>query len=120
MGRLLEGLMGRLAAQVPVGGGGADGGFGPNGKLFRDIGKFSGEEGAWAEWALKFRATVKEYDANLFKALELAGDSEVEVDIQAVEQSKVLDKAVEKSAMLYNRFVHLLNAPRVGSAPGRH
>ena len=79
--------------------------------MFRDIGKFSGEEGAWAEWALKFRATVKECDANLFKALELAGDSEVEVDMEEVAQSNVMERAVEKSAMLYNRFVHLLSGP---------
>ena len=54
MTRVSEGMASRFAANVLVGGGG-DGGFGPRGKIFRDIGKFSGEEGAWAEWALKFR-----------------------------------------------------------------
>ena len=87
------------------------GGFGPSGKIFRDIGKFGGEEDAWAEWALKFRTTVKEYDAVLFQALEMAGDSEVEIDMTEVAQSNVMDRCMEKSAMLYNRFVHLLSGP---------
>ena len=62
-----EGMASRFATNVHVGGGG-DGGLGPSGKIFRDIVKFSGEEGAWAEWVLKFRITVKECDAGLFKA----------------------------------------------------
>ena len=68
--RLMEGLMPMIAANINTGGGTTgNGGFGPSGKIFRDIGKFGGEEGAWAEWALKFRTTVKEYDAGLFQAL---------------------------------------------------
>ena len=88
MSRLMEGLMPMIAANINTGGGGTtgNGGFGPSGKIFRDIGKFGGEEGAWAEWALKFRSTVKEYDAGLFQALEMAGDSEVEIDMTEVAQ----------------------------------
>ena len=111
--RLFEGMASRYAANVPVGGGGGDGGFGPRGKVFRDIGKFSGEEGAWAEWALKFRITVKECDAGLFKALEMAGDSEVEIDMDEVANSNIMERSMEKSAMLYNRLVHLLSGPAV-------
>ena len=88
-----------------------NGGFGPSGKIFRDIRKFSGEEGAWAEWALKFRITIKEYDVGLFPALEMAGDSEAEINMIEVAQSNVMDRCMEKSAMLYNRFVHLLSGP---------
>ena len=111
--RLMEGLMPMIAANINTGGGGTtgNGGFGPSGKIFRDIGKFGGEEGAWAEWALKFRTTVKEYDAGLFQALEMAGDSEVEIDMTEVAQSNIMDRCMEKSAMLYNRFVHLLSGP---------
>ena len=73
--RLMEGLMPMLAANINTGlsGGGTTGhgGFGPSGKIFRDIGIFGGEEGAWAEWALKFRTTVKEYDAGLFHKFRL-------------------------------------------------
>ena len=73
--RLMEGLMPMIAANINTGRGGTtgNGGFGPIGKIFRDI---DGEEGAWAEWALKFRTTIKEYDAGLFQALEMAGDLE--------------------------------------------
>ena len=110
--RLFEGMASRYAANVPVVvGGGGDGGFGPSGKIFRDIGKFSSEEGAWAEWALKCRITVKECDAGLFKALEMAGDSEVEIDMDEVANSNIMERIMETSAMLYNRHVHLLSGP---------
>ena len=36
----------------------------------------------------------------------MAGDSEVEIDM-----TEVADRCMEKFAMLYNRFVHLLNGP---------
>ena len=118
MTRLLEGLMGRLAQGTPVGGG-AGGGAGHGGgqrfkdvgKIFKDVGTFSGDEGAWAEWALKFRATVKEYDFTLFRVLEMAGDAEGEVVMTEVETSNITEHAVEKSAMIYNRMVHLLSGP---------
>ena len=111
LSRMLEDLTSRIAANINTGGGGTtgDGGFGPSGKIFRDIGKFGGEEGAWAEWALKFRITIKEYDVGLFQALEMAGDSEVEINMIEVAQSNSMDRCMEKSAMLYNRFVHLLS-----------
>ena len=31
---------------------------------------FSGDEGTWSEWSLKFRATIKECGVALFQALE--------------------------------------------------
>ena len=52
LSRMLEDLTSRITANI-------NGGFGPSAKIFRDIGKFGGEEGAWAEWALKFRITSK-------------------------------------------------------------
>ena len=112
MNRLMDAFMTRIAQGAPVPGGG-EGGFhyGPNGQRFRDVGKFGGEEGAWTEWSLKFRATVKECDLNLFRALEMAGESETEVLMEEVEKSGVLERPGEKSAMLYNRLVHLLNGP---------
>ena len=41
----------------------------------------------------------------------MAGDSEVEIDMTEVAQSNIMDRCMEKSAMLYNRFVHLLSGP---------
>ena len=115
--RLMEGLMPMIAAKNNTGGGRTTGKFRPSGKIFRDIGKFGDEEGAWGEWALKFRTTVKEYDAGLFQALEMAGDSEVEIDMTEVAQSNIMDRCMEKSAMLYNRFVHLESRPCADIAP---
>ena len=100
-----------MAAANTGGGTTGNGGFGPSGKIFRDIRKFGGEEGAWAEWALKFRITIKEYNVGLFFSLEMAGDSEAEINIIEVAQSNIMDRCMEKSAMLYNRFVHLLSGP---------
>ena len=109
--RLFECMASRYAANIPVGGGGGDGGFGPSGKIFRDIGKFSGEKGAWAEWALKFRITVEECDAGLFKALEIAGDSEVEIDMDEVANSNIMERSMEKSAMLKKPTCPLVERP---------
>ena len=41
----------------------------------------------------------------------MAGDSEVEINMTEVAQSNIMDRCMEKSAMLYNRFVHLLSDP---------
>ena len=76
------------------------------------MGKFSGDECTWSEWTLTFRATIKECDVALFQALELAGESEIEVTKAHVE-SISMDRPLEKSAMLYNRLIHLLGGPAV-------
>ena len=94
---MLEDLTSRIAANINTGGGGGttgNGGFGPSGKIFRDIGKFGGEEGAWAEWALKFLITIKEYDVVLFQALEMARDSEAEINMIEVAQSNIMDRCM--------------------------
>ena len=69
------------------------------------------KRGKWTEWEMKFRATVKEFDVGLFRALDMAAEAETEIDMEEVENSGVVERAVEKSAMLYNRMVHLLNGP---------
>ena len=46
----------------------------------------------------------------LFQALELAGESEIEVTKEHVESISV-DRPLEKSAMLCNRLIHLLGGP---------
>ena len=50
---------------------------------------------AQAEQALKFRITVKGCDAGLFKALEIAGDSEVEVDMNEVVHSNIMERSMD-------------------------
>ena len=42
------------------------------GRTFRDVGTHSGHDNAWSEWTLKFRLSVVESDADLFRALEIA------------------------------------------------
>ena len=41
----------------------------------------------------------------------MAGDSQAEINMIDVAQSNIMDRCMEKSAMLYNRFVHLLSGP---------
>ena len=41
----------------------------------------------------------------------MAGDSQAEINMIEVAQSNVMDRCMEKSAVLYNRFVHLLSGP---------
>ena len=60
--RLMERLMPMIAANINRGGG-------TTGDI-RKSENSAAKEGAWAEWALKFRTTIKEYDAGLFQALE--------------------------------------------------
>ena len=45
------------------------------------------------------------------RLLEMAGYSEVEVDMNEVANSNIMERSIEKSAMLYNRHVHLLSGP---------
>ena len=78
-----------------------------NERRFRDVGKFSGDEGTWSEWSLKFRATVKECDVALFQSLDSASESEIEIT-KAHVKSISKDRPLEKSAVLCNRLIHLL------------
>ena len=111
MTRMMDSFMARMAQGTPVPSGGDAGAYGLNERRFRDVGKFSSEKGLWREWSLKLRATIKECDVGLFQALELAGKADVEITREHVEQSTVMDRPLEKSAMLYNRLIHLLGGP---------
>ena len=108
MSRIVEAVVTKLGMLLPQGGHFA--GLSLNERRFRDVGKFSGDEGTWSEWSLKFRATIKECDVALCQALELAGESEIEVTKAHVE-SISMDRPLEKPAMLYNRLIHLLGGP---------
>ena len=72
--------------------------------------RFSGDEGTWSEWSLKFRATMMECDVALFQARELAGDSEIEVSKAHVE-SISMDRPLAKSAIFCNLLIHLRGGP---------
>ena len=112
LSRMLEGLISRIAANINIGGGGTtgNGGFGPSGKIFRDIGKFGHEKRVGTVGA-QVPDHSQRYDVWFFQALAMTGDSEVEINMTEVAQSKIMDRCMEKSAMLYNRFVHLLSGP---------
>ena len=81
MARLVEGINTQLGTSMPPGRHSA----GPPLNELRNVGKFSGDEGTWFEWSLKFRATIKECDAALFQALESPGESEIEITKAHVE-----------------------------------
>ena len=82
MHRAPDGVMSRFAA---------DGGVGPSRNLFRDIGTFSGQENACAQWTLNTRTSVEECDVNVFNVLELACQAEVEIVMEEVAESNVME-----------------------------
>ena len=108
MTRMVEALTARMS---PVSPGPDAGARGLDERRFRDVGKFTGEDSAWSEWSLKFRTTVKELDAGLFAALDLAGKLDTEITRDDVLEITSTDRPEEKSAMLYNRLIHLLGGP---------
>ena len=89
MSRMMEAFFTQFGTLMPKGGHPA----GPslNERRYRDVGKFSGDEGTSS---LKFRSTIKECDVALFQALELAGESEIEVTKAHVE-SISMDRPLE-------------------------
>ena len=60
------------------------------------MGKFIGDEGRWYEWSLEFRPTIKECDDVVwFPALEMAGESDIEVTkthVESISMDRLLAK----------------------------
>ena len=93
MSRMMEAFCTQLGTLMPQGGHSA--GPSQNELRFRDLGKFSGDEGRWSEWSLKFLATIKECDVALFQAPELACESEMEVTKAHVESISTVSDALQ-------------------------
>ena len=74
-------------------------------RCFRDLGDFDGDERAWAEWALRFRALVREANDAIFDAIvwaECCGETDIlQADLLTVDPQQGPKIAV----MIYNRLV---------------
>ena len=86
---------------------------GLNERRFRELGTFDGKDEEWKEWALKFRAIVKELDPNAYEALKWAEVQTDEIDEDDIETAcgqKEGDGA-RYSTVVYNRLIHHLKGP---------
>ena len=68
------------------------------GKIFRNVGKFNGEDRPWSQSALKVRFTVKSLTLASSGSWNSQVSSGVEVDMEEVILSNVTEHEVEKSA----------------------
>ena len=86
---------------------------GLNERRFRDLGTFDGRDEDWKEWALKFRAIVKELDPNVYEALKWAEEQTDEIDEEDIETSCGENEGdgARYSTAVYNRLIHHLKGP---------
>ena len=99
------------------GGGSGHGGHGGGRYLderrFREVGKFEGDETRWKEFALKFKATIKEVSLDMYELLQWAEGREsdiTETDIDVEDD----EEGLKYSTQIYNRILHHLSgAPLV-------
>ena len=52
-----------------------------DGRKFREVGQFNGEEEKWREWSQKFKGVIKEIDPGLFAMLKWSGERQDEISI---------------------------------------
>ena len=86
---------------------------GLNERRFRDLGTFDGKDEEWKEWALKFRAIVKELDPNVYEALKWAEEQTDEIDEEDIKTScgENDGDGARYSTAVYNRLIHHLKGP---------
>ena len=86
---------------------------GLNERRFRDLGTFDGKDEDWKEWALKFRAIVKELDPNVYEALKWSEERTDEIDEEDIETScgENDGDGARYSTAVYNRLIHHLKGP---------
>ena len=84
---------------------------GLNERRFREIGAFDGKDDEWKEFALKFRATVKETDPKIFGALMWAEAQTDEILEDEIANRFGEDDGVRYATAVYNRLIHHLKWP---------
>ena len=80
-------------------------------RRFRDIGCFGGTEDQWREWALKFRAAVKEGDPRVAEAMTWAETEDEEITVDEVKDHLGETTGEMMNTALYNRMVKALSGP---------
>ena len=86
-------------------------GQGLNERRFRELGTFDGKDEEWKEWALKFRAVVKEADASIYNAMKWAEEQPDEITDNDISDEYGEDDGVRFSTAVYNRLIHHLKGP---------
>ena len=80
-------------------------------RRFRELGMFDGKDEEWKEWALRFRAIVKELDVNIYDALKWAEEQPDDIDVDEIVDKFGEDDAVKYTTAIYNRLIHHLRGP---------
>ena len=89
-----------------MGGGGGGGGAYPDERRFKNMEVFGGKEEQYREWAMKFKAKVKEYSPEMHNVVMKAEEETEEID------PDLLDEQSGKfSTILYNRLTMLTSGP---------
>lgn len=89
------------AARGP--GGGSSSGL-LDGRLFKDLGYFDGNEPMWKEWSMKYKAAVRECSQEAFDVMTWAENESDELTEEAVRDSEGED-GVRIGVALYNRLL---------------
>ena len=80
-------------------------------RRFRELGTFDGKDDDWKEWALRFRAIVKEVDVNVYDAMKWAEEQPDEITEDELSDKFGEDDAVKYATSVYNRLIHHLRGP---------
>ena len=84
---------------------------GLNERRFRELGTFDGNDDEWKEWALKFRATVKEADVKVYEAMKWAEERSDEILEEEIANTFGEDDGTRYATAVYNRLIHHLKGP---------
>ena len=80
-------------------------------RKYRDMGTFTGQENSWNEFALKFKATTKEANPQIFEAMKWAELQEDEINESSLDLKFDEGKGTEMATSLYNRLIKFLSGP---------
>ena len=103
MTTMMQGMMAQRAERAPKGG--------LDERKFREVGIFGGNEETWKEFALKFKATTKEANNELFEAMKWAEGEDQDIDDEALGLKFGEEEGEQMGVVLYNRLIHHLSGP---------
>ena len=84
---------------------------GLNERRFRELGTFDGKDEEWKEFALKFRANVKESNVKIYEAMKWAEAQTDEILEEVIADEFGEDAGAKYATAVYNRLIHHLKGP---------
>ena len=80
-------------------------------RRFRELGTFDGKDEEWKEFALKFRANVKESNVKIYEAMKWAEAQTDEILEDVIADEFGEDAGAKYATAVYNRLIHHLKGP---------